>query len=483
MNTSVNEEQKNETTTNVQTDVKSKDGFQEVNPGNKQVRTDSYFDGSLIELIGWKILSYLITTITLGIGAAWGQCMLYSYQIKHTVYNGKRLKFEGTGGDLFVNIFKWILLTIITLGIYAFFIPVKKTKWVISNIHFEDEQFIKEECYFDGKTIQLIGVNLLCNFLTYISFGLLYPFTVCYKLRWINKHTVINRKKIAFNGRAISLFGKYMLWCFLTLITFGIYGLWLPIKMLKWQTKHTHIKTVNEVEEKDKSLLIAIPIAIVAVVVAVCVILPIATDKIQNFDAEESMENFEDFNFKDIFTNKNSKSNNESSKSGAGTVVLPVESQNPSEVPSKNVNPGVSSSKTTNSEQPTNTTNSNTKTVAEPTTSNGSSTQSKGAYPTEQEIAGKYNANIKKEVLVNGLVDESQTKKTNETIEFTNNNGKITYNGKYELIYQSNTGYGWYADGTNTVEVYFTYKGNQIDADIRVYEQNNTIEYTIQAVK
>ena len=105
--------------------------YQEVEPIKKEVRTDSYFDGSLIELIGWRLLAFLITIVTLGIAAPWGSCMLYSYQIKHTVYNGKRLKFEGTGGDLFVNKFKWALLTIITLGIYALFIPIKKTKWVI----------------------------------------------------------------------------------------------------------------------------------------------------------------------------------------------------------------------------------------------------------------------------------------------------------------------------------------------------------------
>ena len=84
--------------------------YQEVESIKKEIRTDSYFDGSLIELIGWKLLSFLITIVTLGIGAPWGACMIYSYEINHTVYNGKRLKFEGTGGDLFVNIFKWVLL-------------------------------------------------------------------------------------------------------------------------------------------------------------------------------------------------------------------------------------------------------------------------------------------------------------------------------------------------------------------------------------
>ena len=270
--------------------------YQEVEPIKKKIRTDSYFDGSLIELIGWKLLSFLITIITFGIGAPWGACMIYSYQINHTVYNGKRLKFEGTGGDLFVNIFKWVLLSIITLGIYTLFIPVRKTKWVISNIHFEDEHFIKNDSFFDGKTIQLIGINILSTILNFISFGLLSAFTYCYKTKWIIKHTVINRKKIVFTGRAVSLFGKSMLWGFLTVITFGIFGLWVPIKKLKWQNKNTHIKVVGEEEEKkDKSLYIAIPILIIGIILFSLIVPKIISniDGIEDFNIEEMFENFE----------------------------------------------------------------------------------------------------------------------------------------------------------------------------------------------
>ena len=240
--------------------------FEEVNVKKPVARTDSYFDGGLLELIGWKILAGLITIITVGIARPWAKCMIYSWQFKHTVYNGKRLKFEGTGGDLFVQYFKWILLSIITLGIYLFFIPVSKTKWVISNLHFEDENLIRHESYFDGNTFELIGINILCALLNLISLGLLYTFTVCFKLKWINKHTVINKKMLYFNGHAINLFGKYILWIFLTIITFGIFGLWIHIKMLKWQSKNIHIKVVGEQEVKDNSFLIAIPIAILGII-------------------------------------------------------------------------------------------------------------------------------------------------------------------------------------------------------------------------
>lgn len=227
------------------------------------IRTDSYFDGKLLELFGWTILKNLITIVTLGIASPWAECMMLQFEIEHTVLNGKRLKFKGTGGSLFVERFKWVFLTIITLGIYSFWIPVKKTKWILSNIHFEDEEYVKEESYFDGKVLQLIGINILCNFLNCISFFILYPFTECIKLRWIAKHSIINRKKIVFDGKGLSLFAHYILWLFLTIITFGIYGFWLKIKMIKWKVKNSRLKLTGEEEKKDYSIYIMIVIFIV----------------------------------------------------------------------------------------------------------------------------------------------------------------------------------------------------------------------------
>lgn len=302
----MNEEKNNEMNENKEVATQTKNFeevkvYQEVETVKKQVRTDSYFDGGLLELIGWRILAFLIIGVTFGIATPWAKCMLYSYQFKHTVYNGKRLKFEGTGGDLFVNIFKWVFFSIITLGIYLIFVPVKKTKWVISNLHYEDEEFVKGESFFDGSTLQLIGVNLLSFFLNTISFGLLYPFTVCFKLRWINKHTVINKKKVVFTGKALNLFGKYILWCFLTIITLGIYGFWLDIKMLKWQTKNIHIKTVGEQESKDNTLWFVIPIAIGAVIVFSLAITAFG-NAFENSDLQEKLE--ETF---DVYSNSSSR--------------------------------------------------------------------------------------------------------------------------------------------------------------------------------
>ena len=247
--------------------------FQEVEIKHevKETRTDSYFDGKVLELIGWKLLAYLISSVTATIASPWGKCMVYRYQFSHTVYNGKRLKFEGNGGDLFINRFKWYFLTIITLGIYGWWVPAKKANWVISNLHFEDEEFKSGESFFDDKGIKLFWFNFLLRVLNVISLGLLIPFTFCMRMRYINRHTVINRKQLVFTGTGLSLLGRYIIWSLLTCITFGIYGWWVQLRFLQWQTFNIHIKRVGEVEEKnnDKSIFLIIPIFLVGIVIVV----------------------------------------------------------------------------------------------------------------------------------------------------------------------------------------------------------------------
>lgn len=97
----------------------------------------SYFDGGLLELIGWSILGGLITFITLGICYPWALCMVYGWKINHTVVEGKRLHFIGTATDLFVNWIKWFFLCLITFGIYSFWLGVALEKWKVKNTVFE----------------------------------------------------------------------------------------------------------------------------------------------------------------------------------------------------------------------------------------------------------------------------------------------------------------------------------------------------------
>lgn len=99
----------------------------------------SYFDGGLLQYIGWSILGALVTICTIGICYPWSFTMIYRWETKHTVINGKRLQFDGTALQLFGNWIKWFLLTIVTIGIYGFWLPIKLKKWKTLHTSFIEE--------------------------------------------------------------------------------------------------------------------------------------------------------------------------------------------------------------------------------------------------------------------------------------------------------------------------------------------------------
>ena len=96
---------------------------------------ESYFDGGLLQEIGWSILGGLVTMLTLGICYPWAYCMILRWKVRHTVIDGRRLTFDGTAAQLFGSWIKWMLLTIVTLGIYGFWLSIKMEQWKTKHTH------------------------------------------------------------------------------------------------------------------------------------------------------------------------------------------------------------------------------------------------------------------------------------------------------------------------------------------------------------
>ena len=95
----------------------------------------SKFTGGLLGLIGITLLEAVICGLTLGIAFPWAVCIRERWYAKHTFIDGKQLVFDGTGAQLFGNYIKWFLLTIVTLGIYSFWLSIKMQQWVTKHTH------------------------------------------------------------------------------------------------------------------------------------------------------------------------------------------------------------------------------------------------------------------------------------------------------------------------------------------------------------
>lgn len=99
---------------------------------------DSYFDGHLIQIIGWGLLAGLLFIVTAGIGLPWSACMIYRWETKHTIIQGHRLKFTGKGGQLFGRYLLWFILCIFTAFIFTFWVALFLKNWKTKHIEFLD---------------------------------------------------------------------------------------------------------------------------------------------------------------------------------------------------------------------------------------------------------------------------------------------------------------------------------------------------------
>ncbi len=105
--------------------------------GSVMKRGDSKFTGGLGSLIGLRIANFFILIFTLFLGTPLVICRSYRWHVQHQIIDGYKLVFDGKAGQLFGQWIKWMLLSLITIGIYGFWVPIKKQKWITEHTHLE----------------------------------------------------------------------------------------------------------------------------------------------------------------------------------------------------------------------------------------------------------------------------------------------------------------------------------------------------------
>lgn len=95
------------------------------------------FDGGAATYLGTGILAFLITVLTLGICFPFALVLKECWKAKHSLIDGQRLIFTGTGIGLFGQWIKWLLLIIITIGIYGLWVGPKLAQWKWEHTSFQ----------------------------------------------------------------------------------------------------------------------------------------------------------------------------------------------------------------------------------------------------------------------------------------------------------------------------------------------------------
>ena len=204
---------------------------------------------------GWfvnALVSSLIVTFSFGIATPYAYCRMIRWTTENTNYNGQRLVFKGEGGDLMGKWLLWMLLSIVTFGIYAIWIPTQLDQYRVRNtvLYCKKQNTTAESGTTDTKPKPKVSVfygttggwfinALVASLIITFSFGIAAPYAYCRMVRWTQENTTYSGQRVIFRGEASSLMGKWLLWMLLTIVTCGIYSLWIPVKLDQWRVHNT----------------------------------------------------------------------------------------------------------------------------------------------------------------------------------------------------------------------------------------------------
>jgi hypothetical protein len=91
------------------------------------------FDGGAGTYLGTAILAFLVTLLTLGICYPYALVLWERWRARHSYIEGRQLAFNGSAWGLFGLWWKWLILIIITFGIYALWVGPRVYRWKWEN--------------------------------------------------------------------------------------------------------------------------------------------------------------------------------------------------------------------------------------------------------------------------------------------------------------------------------------------------------------
>ncbi|MFC0457646.1 DUF898 family protein [Arthrobacter liuii] len=109
--------------------VPSSTGYARSGAGNQIYQ----FRGGAASWLGTQLLGAVIVICTLGICYPFAVVLVERWRAENTYLSGRQLRFIGTGWGIFGLWIKWLLLSIITLGIYTFWVYPRLMQWKVEN--------------------------------------------------------------------------------------------------------------------------------------------------------------------------------------------------------------------------------------------------------------------------------------------------------------------------------------------------------------
>ena len=95
------------------------------------------FEPGIGHYFGQRLLRWFITVITFGIGYWYAAMKFERFVWSETVISNRRLESTVTGMGYLGKSIVWFLLTIVTIGIYGIWVPIKRKRFFIENVRLQ----------------------------------------------------------------------------------------------------------------------------------------------------------------------------------------------------------------------------------------------------------------------------------------------------------------------------------------------------------
>jgi uncharacterized membrane protein YjgN (DUF898 family) len=213
------------------------------------------FTGSALGLFKELFIGTILLIITLGVYTPWFICRVQRWFCRSTCLRdraGKEvsLRFEGSGGELFLTFLAGCVLNLITLGIYGFWFAVKMHKFFLENTSGQTPDGQQVTLSFNGDGGELFKELFVGCLLTIVTFGIYTPWMMCSLSRFFTNRTSIHvgdsgHLSLSFQGSGGKLFVDFIIGYLLTIVTLGIYSFWLQVKLIKFFHGNTEVTTMS----------------------------------------------------------------------------------------------------------------------------------------------------------------------------------------------------------------------------------------------
>jgi uncharacterized membrane protein YjgN (DUF898 family) len=161
----------------------------------------------------------------------------YRYRMSRTSWRGIRFGYRGKKGELYGNFFKWLGLTIITLGIYSAWMEINLRKYLIGNVRGGDAKF-----NYNGDGTDLFLINLGGYFATIFTLGVYFFWWQKNLYNYYIDNTTIHKddteiklKSTVTGGGILKLTIVNLL---ITVFTLGLGYAWVEIRTKKYYTEN-----------------------------------------------------------------------------------------------------------------------------------------------------------------------------------------------------------------------------------------------------